>query len=401
MWLLVAATAVGPFGLHILIPSMPGLVTGFATDYGTVQLTLTLYLIGMGVAQLGLGPLSDRFGRRPVMIAGFAIYIGASTLCALSWSIEALIAGRILQAVGVCAGQVLSRAIVRDVLDRDRGASTIAFITMAMAIAPALAPLIGAYIDLWLGWRSIFVGLVLIALTTGAAIVLLLNETNLQKLPRLDFRGAFGHYRQLLRDRAFLGYSLSTSVTMSTYFGFLAGTPLILVEQMGQPVQAYGIWYLLITLTYMFGNWLATRFTVRIGGDRMMAWGVWFSLLAVLAMIAAERLGPAHPIVLFGPMCFFVMGNGLSQPNGISAAVGARPQIAGAASGLMGFTQMLVCATVTLLVGHIIQSSPLPMLLVMLATATLAVLFFLMARYRSSLSASDPPTPLQTKSMQT
>jgi DHA1 family bicyclomycin/chloramphenicol resistance-like MFS transporter len=377
---LAAATALGPFGLHILIPSMPGLVESFATDYGTVQLTLTLYLAGTAVAQLGYGPLSDRFGRRPVMLAGLVFYVAASALCALAWSIEALIAGRVLQSIGGCAGMVLGRAIIRDVLDRDRGASMIASVTMAMALAPAFAPIAGGYVDLWLGWRAIFVGLALIGAAVGAAAFLLLNETNLQPLARLDLAGTFQHYGQLMGSRVFLGYALSTAVTMSTYFAFLAGTPYIMVELMGQTIDAYGPWFVLIVVAYMLGNYVATRLSVRLGGDRMMRLGIGLSLLAMAGMVAVERLGPPHPIVLFGPMAIFVIGNGISQPNGISAAIGVRPDIAGAASGLMGFLQMAVSAAATLLVGHLLDRSALPMVLVMAATAVLAAAFFAMAR---------------------
>jgi len=209
--------------MNILIPSMPGLAGQFGMDYAMVQLTLTLYLVGMAIAQLGLGPCSDRFGRRPVMLAGFALFVGATILCAIAWSFEVLIAGRILQAIGACTGQVLGRAIVRDVHDRDHGASAIAFITMAMATAPAFAPMIGAYVDAWLGWRANFVGLALIGILTGVTIYLCLGETIHLRVERLAIRGAFRNYRTLANSRAFLGYTFCAGATLSVYLGFMAG----------------------------------------------------------------------------------------------------------------------------------------------------------------------------------
>lgn len=378
--LLAAATALAPFGMHILIPSMPGLVDRFATDYATVQLTLTLYLIGQGAAQLIYGPLSDRYGRRPVMLGGMIFYVLASILCAAAGSIEALIAGRVLQAVGGCAGMVLGRAIIRDVLDRDRGASMIAAVTMAMAVAPALAPLIGGHVDDWFGWRAIFLGLALIGVALAAAVFLLLRETNDQPLARLDLGAMVRHFGELMANRAFLGYAASTAVTMAAYFSFLAGTPFILVEIMGETAAAYGSYFILVVASYIFGNFLASRLSVRLGGDAMMTIGIAVSLVAISAMLVLDHILPPHPLLLFGPMALHVIGNGISQPNGISAAVGARPDIAGAASGLMGFIQMTVCAAATLLVGHLLTNTATPMVAVMLGLSALAAVFFVVAR---------------------
>ena len=378
--LLAAGTALAPFGMHILVPSMPGLVDRFDTDYATVQLTLTLYLIGQGAAQLIYGPLSDRYGRRPVMLGGMVFYVLASAFCAVAGSIEALVAGRILQAIGGCAGMVLGRAIIRDVLDRDRGAGMIAAVTMAMAVAPALAPLIGGHVDDWLGWRAIFLGLALIGVALSAAMFLVLRETNHQRLTRLDLSAMFRHYGDLLGNRVFLGYAASTAVTMAAYFSFLAGTPFILVELMGETAAAYGNYFILVVAGYIFGNFLASRLSVRLGGNAMMTIGIAVSLVAITTMLLLNRILPPHPLLLFGPMALHVIGNGMSQPNGISAAVGVRPDIAGAASGLMGFIQMSVCAAATLLVGHLLASTATPMIAVMLGLSALAAVFFAAAR---------------------
>ena len=152
--ILVLATAIGGISLNIFIPSMPGLARYFATDIATVQLTLTLYLAGIAAGQLVYGPLSDHYGRRPLMLAGLGLYAVSALVASLAQSIEVLILGRIAQALGGCAGIVITRAIIRDVYDRDRGASVLGYVTMAMTIAPAMAPVIGGYLDHWVGWRA-------------------------------------------------------------------------------------------------------------------------------------------------------------------------------------------------------------------------------------------------------
>src|SRR5690606_20851902 len=155
--ILIAVTALGPMALNIFIPAMPGMTAVFGVDYGTIQLTLTLYLVGLAVAQLFMGPLSDRFGRRPVLLGGIGLFLAGSLAAALAPSIEALIVARIVQAVGGCAGIVLGRAIVRDTHSREASASMIGYITMVMVVAPMLAPLIGGYLDSWFGWRATFI----------------------------------------------------------------------------------------------------------------------------------------------------------------------------------------------------------------------------------------------------
>lgn len=268
---------------------------------------------------------------------------------------------------------------MRDVLDLDRGASMIALVTLAMALAPAFAPVVGSAVDQWLGWRAIFVGLALLGAGLATSVFLWLHETNDRRLPRLDLASIVRHYGELLRTPVVLGYAASTAAMVSAYFAFLAGMPYVLVEIQGRSIDAFGFYFLLIVAGYMLGNLIANRLSVRLGGDRMMTIGIGLSLTAMAVMLLLDRIGLNHPLALFVPMAFHVVGNGISQPNGISAAVGIRPDISGAAAGMTGFLQTITSAAAAFLVGHLVQQSALPMVLVMVSGVALSAVFFAVA----------------------
>ncbi|NQW09639.1 MAG: multidrug effflux MFS transporter [Alphaproteobacteria bacterium] len=381
IWILIAATATGPLALNIFVPSMPGLVGTFDTDYATVQLGLTLYLISIAFAQLVYGPASDRFGRRPALLVGLAIYAGASALCALAWSIESLIAGRMLQAIGGCAGMVLGRAIVRDVYERDRAAGAIAVITMAMAVAPAVAPALGGYLDSAFGWRASFAVPALVGLMVLASASWRLTETNLTPIPSIDVMAMLRNYGSLLKSRAFLGYAGNTACSVGAFFSFLAGAPYVLIEILDRGPEEYGFYFVLISVGYMGGNFAASRLSTRFGVDRLIPVGVGVSMLGAITGVGCVIAGIVTPASVFLPMGLVAIGNGLSQPNGIAAAISVNPRIAGAASGLMGFGQMLAGAAFTQIVGFFQNETDHSAMAVMILIATVGSLsFYLLAR---------------------
>lgn len=351
IWILVAATATGPLALNIFVPSMPGLVRVFDTDYATIQLTLTLYLVGVAFAQLAYGPLSDRFGRRPALLSGLAIYATASLLCAFAWSIETLIIGRVLQAIGGCAGMVLGRAIVRDVFERDRAASVIALVTMAMAVAPAMAPALGGFLESAFDWHATFLVPMAVGVVVLVAASLRLNETNLTPIPRIDLLSMLRSYGELLRSRAFLGYAGNTAMSVGAFFAFLAGGPFVVIEILQRPASEYGLYFVLISGGYMAGNFAASRLSQRLGVDRMIPLGVAVSTAGAVTSVGFLLAGVVTTASVFLPMMVVAVGNGLSQPNGIAGAISVNPRIAGAASGLMGFGQMACGAIFTIVVG--------------------------------------------------
>ncbi|MBI1777316.1 MAG: multidrug effflux MFS transporter [Proteobacteria bacterium] len=378
--LLIVASALGPLALNIFIPSMPRLAEVFATDFATVQLTLTLYLIGVSLGQLVYGPLSDRFGRRPLLLAGVALYALSALGALLAQSIGVLIVARIAQALGGCAGLVLSRAIVRDAWSRGQAATVLAYMNMAMSVAPALAPAVGAAIDAWLGWRAIFAALAGVGFLLAAGIWWALPETHHERAPLPGLAVTIMGYWRLMRQRAFLGYSCSVAFSATAFYAFLAGAPYLVVEVMREPPRVYALWYFGVSAGYIFGSFLAARLMIRLGVERMIVLGALVAITGVLAMALLGAIGILSPAALFLPMICVTMGNGLSQPGAIIGAVSVDPRAFGAASGLLGCLQMAIGALGTLAIGHMLDRNQMPLALFMLAALTLSATGTLLTR---------------------
>ena len=396
--MLVAVSAVGPLALNIFMPSMPGLPAVFDTDYGTVQLTLGLYLVGLAVAQLAYGPLSDRFGRRPLLLGGFCLFLVGTLAGCFSGSIEMLIASRVVQAIGGCAGFVLARAIVRDLFDRERSASVIAYISAAMVMAPMVAPLIGGYLDDWLGWRSTFVFVGGFGAVVTVFAVLLLHESNFDRQPLPGLRGMVAAYRELLASPVFRGYAFLTTFASAGFFAFLGGAPYVVIELMGRTSSEYGWYFALSAIGYMSGNLFSGRMSMRLGIDRMIGLGLALNLAGVSLMLMLWAAGSMVPLALFGPMLLFAIGNGLNLPNGIAGAISVDPRRAGTASGLSGFLQMSAGAGASAFVGHVITDSQLPLALVMTGTTILGIVFYvrMLATNRRDAAAKAVPATSPT-----
>jgi DHA1 family bicyclomycin/chloramphenicol resistance-like MFS transporter len=375
--LLVLVTAIAPAALHMLVPSLPLLAAVFDAPAANVQLVLTLFLVGIATGQLVYGPVSDRFGRRPVLIAGLVLFLVGTALCGLAWSLPVLIVGRMIEACGGCAGMVLGRAIVRDLFDRERSASAIATITMAMSLAPSISPAIGAYLAEWIGWRADFALLGAV----GAAVLVLtvakLEETHAAPAS-VSLAGMTRSFVLLLRSPAFRGFAFCTAFTSASWFTFLASAPYLLSEVLHQPPSTYGLMILLPMVGYILGNAAVSRLTVPFGITRLCVFGLALSLASGV-MLAVWCLVDLTPWALFVPMAISSVGNGISQPPGIAAGLSVFPRIAGAASGLMGFLQMMIAAAGTFLIGQLPQDTPLSMVAVVGASLALALVFGLRA----------------------
>lgn len=375
--ILVAVSAIGPLALNIFLPSIPGLARYYGVDYGTIQLTFTLYLVGLAVSQLFYGPLSDRFGRRPLLLGGLALFVVASAACALAPPLEILVVARILQAVGGCSGIVLSRAIVRDLYGRDKAASMIGYITMAWVLAPMMAPSLGGLLDVHFGWQASFVVVAVAGLLALLAGLRWLHETNFQEGPAghpLELVMGFG---KLLRSPRYLGYALPTAFTSAVFFSFLAGAPYLTIEVMQLSPVAYGLWFILVSIGYFLGNLASGRFSERLGVDRMILMGTLLAVVGVAVTAGAGLSGALTPWTLFVPMMFVSIGNGMSIANGLAGSVSVYPAMAGAASGLAGFMQMGLGAASAQFIGQVQESWVNAMLVINLGWAVLAVLFFL------------------------
>jgi DHA1 family bicyclomycin/chloramphenicol resistance-like MFS transporter len=378
MALLAGITALAPFSLQIYLPALPAIQASFAVTPGIVQLTLSLSILANALANLAYGPLSDHFGRRPVLLVGLAAFIAGSLACALASSIELLIVARIVQSVGGAAGMVLARAIVRDLYDRERSASIIAYLTMAMVVAPMLAPTIGAVLLDVASWRAIFLVVTGVGVALIWPIVVTLAETRPPEARRIG--GPLSGAGALLRSGAFISYALQSTFGISIFFSFIAGAPYFMMDVLGRSATEYGLWFILVSAAFMAGNLVAGRFSARIGLDRMVLAGSVLGVAGAGVALTLLLAGYWMPLALFGPIMAVGLGNGFAVPNAQAGAVSVQPLLAGTASGIAGFVQMFVAALVSQAVGMLQDGTPYPMAAFMAGCAVLSLLGFVLPR---------------------
>ncbi len=377
--LLTALVALGQISTSIYIPSLPSLVESLATDAEKVNLTLSMFLFGFAVGQLVYGPLSDRFGRRPVLLVGIALYVAASIACTFATTIEGLIAGRLAQGMAACAGPVLGRAIVRDVYGPTRSAKAMAYIGVALAISPAVAPIIGGYLQVWFGWRAAFVFLCVVGVVILVGVWALLEETNAHTdAGPLNLRSLGRAYGVLLSSPAYYGYSLAVAFVFAGLMAFAAGSPFIFIDLLGLGPAQFGMLAILNVAGFLTGSLAAGRLTQRHGIDRMLAAGVSLCLAGGGAMAAIALAGAIGIAQIVVPMMVFTAGMGIVLANGFAGALAPFPRIAGTASAVLGFLQMAVAGTASLVVGAFVPTSQLPMAAVIAVTAAAAFAAFML-----------------------
>jgi DHA1 family bicyclomycin/chloramphenicol resistance-like MFS transporter len=387
MALLVGMTALAPLSMQIFVPALPAIQRGFGVSTGMAQLALSLSILANAIATLSYGPLSDRFGRRPVVLAGLGVFVVGSLLCSLAPTIGVLIVGRIVQLAGAAVGMVIARAIVRDRYERDRAASMIAYLTMAMVVAPMLAPSVGAILMGLSDWRAIFVALTVIGILLVWGTQLRLVETRAGGSGGSGWGSLLAGGGRLLRSPAFLGYVLQTAFSMSMFFAFVSGAPYFIIDVLGRPALEYGLYFMLVSVGYMSGNFTAARITRRVGIDRMILIGSALSLVGT-SLVAGLLLSlPWAPVLLFGPMMLTSYANGLAMPNGQAGAISVDPALAGTASGVAGFAQLLCAALVSQAVGMVQNGTPYPMLAFMVGCAALSLLGFVLPRWWAGKTA--------------
>jgi MFS transporter, DHA1 family, multidrug resistance protein len=373
--LLMAMTAIGPTTLNIVVPALPNMANQLASDVATVQLAVSVYLLALAGGQLLMGPLSDRFGRRPVMLAGLALTALASVLVVAVSAVEALIVARVLQALGASAGIVVSRAIIRDLFDRDRAAAMIGLVATVMVVVPTLGPLIGGLLDTGFGWESIFW---FTAVTSAMVVVwatITLPETRGRNAPPGTQEGFIRDLVQLVANAKFVGYVGVATFGSSTFFAFLGGGPHIVVTLMDRTSAEYGVWFAISSIGYMAGNFIASRLSTRHGIDALIRWGIAVEAIGVAAATAFAAIpldwGPA---IVFAPQAIISLGNGLLLPGAISGAISVRPQAAGTAAGIIGCAQMALGAAAVQYAGTLLAESATAMPLAVLMDALVLAL---------------------------
>lgn len=338
--LLVAITALPGITINIYLPSVPGLVTYFRTDISTIQYGLSLYLLCLAVGQLAYGPISDRLGRRPVLLAGMTAYCVGCILCALAKDIEVFLLGRVLQAGGGAAGLVLGRAMVRDVHDNARVASVLGYTVMITTFATAVAPIIGGTLYELFGWQAPFLFLAAFGVAVLIACIIYGKETANLSIPRSAqlWRG----YAQVLKHRAFWRFLLFSSLVIASYFSFIAGSPVVVIKLWNYSPTSFGAWWMVGSLSYFIGSYLAGRYSEKLGTEAMVRIGVPILLFGAALLIVLLAFGPQHPLSLFVPVGLMFIGSGVVQPSVMSSAINIDPHNIGSASGLLGCSQILL-----------------------------------------------------------
>ncbi|WP_417415257.1 multidrug effflux MFS transporter [Hoeflea sp.] len=369
---LVVIAGLSALNMNLILPSLPGIATYYQADYALVQLAVSGYLAVTGLLQLIIGPLSDRYGRRPVMVASLAIFLVATALAPFAPTIETFLVIRMLQA-SVVSGMVLSRAIVRDIVGPEQAASMIGYVTMGMTLAPMIGPVLGGVMEELFGWQSVFGALFLFGVVAFALVLTDLGETNLNR--SASMLRQFGAYPELVRSRRFWGYSLTATFASGSFFSFLGGGPFVATTILGLPPSQLGLYFIFIALGYMTGNFFSGRFASQIGINRMMVTGCMIATAGMALALVLFLAGVWHPLSFFGPMLFVGLGNGVTLPSANAGIVSVRPHLAGSASGLGGAMMIGGGAALSALAGAIlsVETGPYPLVIVMLVSCIFSV----------------------------
>ena len=349
--LLIGLGCFGPLSMSIYTPVMPAIAAGLHATADEVKLTLTTYMIGFAAGQIVFGPLSDRFGRRPVLLVGMAMFTLLSAGCALAPSIGWLIGLRLLQGLGACAGAVISRALARDAYDFNEMPRVMSLIALGIQIAPAVAPAIGGHLSVWFGWTAAFWLLAGYSALMLAVVAFGLAETNQQRATNFSFPAFLRSSAAMLRHRVFLGYASTLGFAFSIIFGTMVGLPFILQDHLKLAPDIYGYVIILSVLGFTGGTFANNRLLGRISPERLVRIAAWGPLIGLLLTAVLAMFGQLSVWSVMLPYMLISFASGIMGPLGSARSVGLFPQLAGTASSLIGLAMMGMGAVGTVLVA--------------------------------------------------
>ena len=373
-----ALAALAPLSNDIYLVSLPTMTEAFGASVERVQLTLTSFMIGFAIGQYVYGPLSDRFGRRPLMIAGLILYVAASVVAATAATVEVLIVARFLQAIGMSSGPVLGRAVVRDLYDRERAARVLSYMAVVAGLAPVVAPILGSHLHVAFGWRANFMFVAAYGVIALAVVALHFGETNKQTDPdalRLEKMGR--NVVTLLSSKLYLGYALTAACVGSGLFAFLSGSPFVFLKVLGFAPGDFGYLFGFCMSGYLVGSLISGRFVARLGMDRLLLLGIALALVSGLSMAGLAWLHVDHVAAILGPMFVFMFAFALVLPQAMAGALTPFPHIAGNASSLIGLCQYGLSAIVGTVVAALFDGTQAPMAGAIGVMAVLAALAYL------------------------
>jgi DHA1 family bicyclomycin/chloramphenicol resistance-like MFS transporter len=379
--LLAALTAIGPLTTDMYLPSLPDIARQLSATTAQGQLTISAYLIGFAVGQILYGPVSDRHGRKPVLLAALALYSVASLACVLSTSIEVLIAARFVQALGGCGSVVLARAIVRDLYSGARAGRELSLMGSVMALAPVLAPLAGGLLQTGFGWRSIFVTLVAAGVTGAGVVWLLLPETLATRAAEaISPSTMLTSYRAVARNPAYLAYLGIATASYAGLFAWISGASFVLQNLYGLSPFNFGVAFALGSIGYMTGATMAARLVMQFGIDRTLGVGSVTLAVGGLGTVTALALGFGSAVSLVLPVAVYLAGLGMVLPQAIAGAMTPFPERAGAASALLGFIQQSAAALCGAVVGWLLGQNAWPLALAVAAMGCATLVIWISTR---------------------
>ncbi|MDW4499574.1 multidrug effflux MFS transporter [Sulfitobacter sp. D35] len=378
---LILLSGMSAMVMNMYLPSLPKMTEHFQTEYGTMQLSVSLYLFVSAILQIFIGPISDNVGRRRVILWGLGIFLVATLGCVVAPTAETFLIARMCQAMVVVA-MVLSRAVVRDLYTQDKAASMIGYVTMGMAVVPMISPMIGGVLDEFLGWKANFWALFIMGALTFALAWADLGETAATSSKSL--LGQFGEYPELLGAPRFWGYSLAAAFCSGSFFAYLGGAPFVGSVVFSLSPAQLGLFFGAPAIGYFAGNFLTGRYATRFGVNQLVFWGCIFNALGVAISLAIFVFGTGTPLSFFGLMTLVGVGNGLVIPNATAGMLSVRPHLAGTASGLGGAIMIGGGAGLSALAGALLgpDTGAFPLLYIMFSTSIAALVSILVVYWR-------------------
>ncbi|WP_331497644.1 multidrug effflux MFS transporter [Paracoccus sp. (in: a-proteobacteria)] len=382
-------SGVSALSMNVFLPSLPGMARDFDVDYGVMQLSVSAYIGASAVLQLLGGPISDRYGRRPVVIWGLIGFLLATIGTLLATTATVFLIFRLLQSV-ITVCMLVPRAVIRDLYDGDRAASMLGYVTMGMAVVPMMAPVFGGVLDELFGWQANFAVMGLLGIA-----VLVVTWRDMGETVRgggLPMRQQMQNYPALARSQRFWGYCLAATLSSGAFFAYLGGAPFVGDQVFGLTPAQVGYWFAAPSIGYVLGNFLSGRYSARLGLNRMILIGAALCFVALMLALLADLVGLLRPLVFFGAIAFMGLGNGMVLPNANAGMMSVRPELAGTASGLGGALAVAGGAALSALAGALLQpgSGAGPLLVIMCGSALgslVAVFWVLMRERRIGLGA--------------
>lgn len=350
LWLLVLVTFSGTLAMDMFVPALPNAAADLNASPAAIRMTISLYILGLAFGQLIYGPLSDCLGRRPTLMAGLLLYTASGLVAALAPDINVLIAARLAQALGGCAGLLLGRAIVQDIAGSAEAMGKLALMNLMTMIGPGLAPLLGGAVTENLGWRAVFVILCALGIFNMVFVWRLLPETG-RPSGRMSVVSIGSDYKSLVGSRIFLGYAVGGACATTSLYAFIADAPFIFVHQLHRPLHEVGIYLGMLIVGMSLGNALAHRVAGKIATERLLVAANAVNMLCAFSLLSAVLLGSFSAPLTGALMFVYTFGAGACGPAVLAKTISVDPRITGSAAGLFGFIQMAVGAVCTSLSG--------------------------------------------------